>query len=276
MKLSISNDFQDLHFALSIFDPNLEIVSCEEGISLETNEKYEGLDSVFQKLIEFYNLNKSLKDFKRIRKTQEVELIDQSPFTLISFYYQYKKLLITSNLKQINFLKEVSDLFNLNYLFFYLLNIQVGLVKEVEEVEGSDKLFLEQVDFGNTLQIVSGVKQLISKDDFVNHKFLFITNIKPSKVKGIPSNGMILCGKEGDKIIPIKVKDDTPIGTRLLLEKGNNLNENLINVIDLKKSFFKNLFDKLEIKNGFIEFEGIKGVLNGELYESELKNGIIS
>nr|AJA32500.1 methionyl-tRNA synthetase [Nosema pernyi] len=276
MKLSISNEFEDLNFALSIFDPNLEIVSCEEGIILEINEKFEGLDSVFKKLTEIYNFNKSLKDFKRIRKTQEIEPIIHSFFTLISFYYQYKKLLIISNLKQINFLKGVSDLFNLDYLFFYLLNIQVGLIKEVEEVEGSDNLFLEKVDFGNTLQIVSGVRQLISKEDFVGHKFLFITNIKPSKVMGIPSNGMILCGKEDDKIVPIKVKDDIPIGTRLLLEKGNNINENLINVIDLKKSFFKNLFDKLEVKNGFIEFEGLKGVLKGELYESELKNGIIS
>merc|ERR1711860_48177 len=77
------------------------------------------------------------------------------------------------------------------------LDIQCGKVVEVEEVEGSNFLFKEQVCFGNEekIQIVSGIRGMISKEDFLGKNFLFLRNIKPIKLMGNASQGMILVAK---------------------------------------------------------------------------------
>lgn len=280
MKLSAPREFEDLKFAVHLLDPEVEITESEE-IKLNdqdtTNQHIEGFENVATFLLNKYQPSKSLKDLKKIRNGLDQQPCEKLLISLISYYNHFKALLTTSNLKNIKYVELFTNNLNLHYLYFYLLNIQVGLVLDAVEAEGSDKLFIETIDLGDhKTQIVSGVRPFISKEQFVGKKFLFLTNIKKSKIMGIESHGMILCGKEGDNVSLIKVGDDIPVGTRLTLESPNIVSEYGIPKIDLKKSFFNNVFSGLKIVNGFIEYSDIRACLNSVALQTEVCNGTIS
>ncbi|KAF9764235.1 Methionine--tRNA ligase [Nosema granulosis] len=273
-KLHISKEYEDIKFAVQFLDPEMEIISCEDGIYISDKDT-DDFDDVATLLLKKYQPSKTLKDLKKIRKGLDQQPCEKQFLSLISYYNHFKNL--SNNLKYSKYVEELTKVYNLQYLYFYILKIQVGLVTEAKEVEGSDKLFLETVEFGDkSIQIVSGVRPYISKEDFVGKKFLFLTNIKPGKVMGIESCGMILCGKEGEKVCVIKVGDDIPSGTLLELEKPSIVSDFEVAKMDLKKNFFSNIFKGLKIVGGFIEFEGLKAVLKSTPMKTEIENGTIS
>jgi methionyl-tRNA synthetase len=74
------------------------------------------------------------------------------------------------------------------------VEIKIGKILEVEEVEGSDKLYKLRVDFGeeNSRQVLSGIKKFFEKDFLLNKQFTFITNLESRKIMGLESQAMIL------------------------------------------------------------------------------------
>ena len=80
---------------------------------------------------------------------------------------------------------------------FAKLQIQVGEVIKCEEVKKSRKLLCSQVKIGSqTRQILSGIKQWYTPEEMVGKKVLVITNLKPAKLAGMMSEGMILCAED--------------------------------------------------------------------------------
>ena len=80
---------------------------------------------------------------------------------------------------------------------FGKLQIQVGEIVSCEEVKKSKKLLCSQVKIGSkTRQIVSGIKKWYKPEDMVGKKVLVITNLKPVKLAGVLSEGMILCAED--------------------------------------------------------------------------------
>ena len=80
---------------------------------------------------------------------------------------------------------------------FAKLQIQVGEVIQCEEVKKSRKLLCSQVKIGTkTRQILSGIKQWYTPEEMVGKKVLVITNLKPAKLAGLMSEGMILCAED--------------------------------------------------------------------------------
>ena len=80
---------------------------------------------------------------------------------------------------------------------FAKLQIQVGEVIACEEVKKSRKLLCSQVKIGSqTRQILSGIKQWYTPEEMVGRKVLVITNLKPAKLAGMMSEGMILCAED--------------------------------------------------------------------------------
>ena len=80
---------------------------------------------------------------------------------------------------------------------FAKLQIQVGEVIQCEEVKKSRKLLCSQVKIGSqTRQILSGIKQWYTPEEMVGKKVLVITNLKPAKLAGMMSEGMILCAED--------------------------------------------------------------------------------
>lgn len=74
------------------------------------------------------------------------------------------------------------------------VEIKLGRILSVEEVEGSEKLYKLSVDFGEEAprQVLSGIKKYFEKDFLLNKQFAFVTNLEPRKMMGLESQAMIL------------------------------------------------------------------------------------
>lgn len=78
------------------------------------------------------------------------------------------------------------------------VQLRAGTILECEEVEKSDKLFKMQVDFGDqgNRQIFAGIKKYYSAQDLIGKQGVFVTNLKPRKMLGQESQGMMLTTKD--------------------------------------------------------------------------------
>ncbi|PKM51148.1 MAG: methionine--tRNA ligase [Firmicutes bacterium HGW-Firmicutes-7] len=80
---------------------------------------------------------------------------------------------------------------------FAKINIKVGEIVACEKVKGSDKLLVSKVNIGNeTRQIVSGIAKNYTPDELIAKKVLVITNLKPVKLRGVMSEGMLLAAAD--------------------------------------------------------------------------------
>lgn len=88
------------------------------------------------------------------------------------------------------------------------INLKVAKVIEAEEIDGSDKLLKLQVSLGTeTRQIVAGIKKYYKPEELIGKKIVIVANLKPAKLKGIESQGMVLAAGDGD-IVKVLVVDD--------------------------------------------------------------------
>ncbi|SFV75268.1 Methionyl-tRNA synthetase [hydrothermal vent metagenome] len=101
---------------------------------------------------------------------------------------------------------------------FFETSLKVGTVVEAEEVPKSKKLLKLQVDVGeeSPRQIVAGIKEFYAPQDLVNTQVCVVANLKPAKLMGIVSSGMLLAAKDEDGLVLIRPekpkKAGTPIG----------------------------------------------------------------
>ncbi|MCU0575879.1 MAG: methionine--tRNA ligase [Desulfobacterota bacterium] len=75
---------------------------------------------------------------------------------------------------------------------FGRIEIKVGKILSAEAVEKSDKLLILQVDVGRTIQIVAGIGKAYNPGDLAGRYLAVVTNLKPTKLMGLASEGMLL------------------------------------------------------------------------------------
>lgn len=98
------------------------------------------------------------------------------------------------------------------------VELRVGQITQAESVEQSDKLIKMQVDFGEhgKRQILAGIRKSITPEELIGKKTTFVFNLKPRKMLGMESQGMMLITKDGaDKIYITEIHADIPNGTKL-------------------------------------------------------------
>ena len=101
---------------------------------------------------------------------------------------------------------------------FFETSLKVGTVIEAEEVPKSKKLLKLQVDLGEDKprQIIAGIKEWYSPSDLLNTQVCVVANLKPAKLMGMLSEGMILAAKDDEGLSLIRPekpkKAGTPIG----------------------------------------------------------------
>ena len=84
---------------------------------------------------------------------------------------------------------------------FCKVEMKVGIVLESKPVEGADKLLVSQIKIGDEVrQIVSGIAKYYKPEELVGKKVVVVTNLKPVKLRGVLSQGMILAAADGDKL----------------------------------------------------------------------------
>ena len=100
---------------------------------------------------------------------------------------------------------------------FNKMSLQMGEILSCEEVKDSKKLLCSQVQVnGKVLQIVSGIKNYYTPEQMVGKKVVVITNLKPTKLAGVLSEGMLLCAEDfnGDLAL-LTAEKDMPAGAMI-------------------------------------------------------------
>ena len=96
----------------------------------------------------------------------------------------------------------------ITYDDFAKLQFQIGEIVKCEAVPMSKKLLCSQVKIGTkTRQIVSGIKAHYSPEEMVGKKVMVVTNLKPAKLAGVVSEGMILCAEDAEGNLSLMVPE---------------------------------------------------------------------
>ena len=106
----------------------------------------------------------------------------------------------------------------ITYDEFAKLEIRIGEIKNVEIVEGADKLLRLTVDLGEETprQIISGIRTYFEDPVWlVGKKCPFLANLEPRVIRGFESQGMILAASHEETLGLLFPHQDLPVGTRI-------------------------------------------------------------
>lgn len=99
---------------------------------------------------------------------------------------------------------------------FKKLDLRIATVLECEEVEGSKKLLKFLLKVGSDKRtVVSGIKEHYKPNELIGKQVVMVYNLKPVKLKGIMSEGMILCAEDGDILELLKPFSDIKDGSKI-------------------------------------------------------------
>jgi len=152
--------------------------------------------------------NKIIKNdviFPRLDLEEELRIIDETTIGI------KEKLKIE---KEKENKKDLQNNLEINIDDFFKIDLRVAEIIEAESIPKADKLLKLQLDLGfERRQVVSGIAKYYSPEDLIGKKIICVINLKPVKLRGEISNGMILAATEGDKLVLATVSADIPNGS---------------------------------------------------------------
>lgn len=121
-----------------------------------------------------------------------------------------------AELEKLNPVKKKPDTPQITIDEFSKLEIRTAKVLTCERVEGSDKLLLFKLACGGEeRQIVSGIAKYYKPEDLVGKTVVIAANLKPAKIKGILSEGMILSAECGDDVTVLTTSEEIADGSKV-------------------------------------------------------------
>ncbi len=99
---------------------------------------------------------------------------------------------------------------------FGKLDFRVAKILKCEDHPNADKLYVLKIKIGDEeRQIVSGIKKWYKPEDLVDKKVVVIYNLKPVKLRGVKSQGMVLAAEKGKKLSLVSTLEDIPEGAKI-------------------------------------------------------------
>ena len=99
---------------------------------------------------------------------------------------------------------------------FKRMDLRVGQITKAEGVEGTQKLVKLEVDIGTEKrQIVAGVAEAYPPETLIGKRIIVVANLKPARIRGVESQGMLLAADVGDRPIIPFFGEDVPAGTKV-------------------------------------------------------------
>jgi len=173
----LPNKMKEIRSVLSLDDSTLTLDNARTFFDLKPGTKIELKDAIFPRLQD-KKKDESKKKEKKVEKVSDDGLLDFSEFAKVE--------------------------------------LTVAQVVEAEKVEGTDKLLKLQIDLGNEKrQIVAGVAQFYTPEKIKDMKIVVVSNLKPAKIRGIESNGMLLAAKKGKDLCLVIPDGDLPPGAKI-------------------------------------------------------------
>lgn len=134
-----------------------------------------------------------LKEKKLLTMISKLLRIRTTPLTYSKTIINGFRFQSTLNSKEI--VKPIKDI-NPN-----ILDLRVGLIKEIKRHENADSLYVSQIQIGtedtNIVQVCSGLVGLVPIDELNGRRVIVVNNLKPSKMRGVKSEAMLLCADSG-------------------------------------------------------------------------------
>eukprot|EP01099_Mayorella_cantabrigiensis_P008230 TRINITY_DN762_c0_g1_i4.p1 TRINITY_DN762_c0_g1~~TRINITY_DN762_c0_g1_i4.p1 ORF type:complete len:561 (-),score=173.88 TRINITY_DN762_c0_g1_i4:219-1850(-) len=165
------------------------------------------------------------------------------------------------------------------------LDIRVGKIVEVERHPDADTLYVEKIDVGEEKPrtIVSGLVNYVPIEEMKNRVLLVLCNIKPAKMRGIMSEGMVFCAENEaeNKVELLQVPEGVTIGERVTFEgytqdeNGNPLKPD--EQLNPKKKIWEQVKDHLKTTSeGVAGYKGVafntsKGVVRSTLINASIR-----
>ncbi len=131
------------------------------------------------------------------------------------------------------------------------LDIRVGKILSVGPHPDADSLYVEQIDLGEAepRTVVSGLRKFVPEEAMTNRLVAVVCNLKPAKMRGILSTGMVLCASNDDHtaVDPILIPEGSTIGSRIMVEGYCRDAEEQINP---KKKIFERIAPEMRVGTG--------------------------
>ncbi len=148
---------------------------------------------------------------EKIKQTFEKEKIKKAPML-------FKKIEQKVN-KQTEIKEVMENIAQIKFGDFAKLDLRVAEIKNIEEVEGADKLYKIDLDVGEIGKrtVCAGLKPFYEKSELENKKVILLSNLEPRKLKGIESQGMLLAASTSDnkKVSLLTTEKDIKNGAQI-------------------------------------------------------------
>jgi len=147
------------------------------------------------------------------------------------------------------------------YSWFEALDLRVARVEKVLDHPNADKLYILKLDLGTfKKQILAGLKAYYSKDELEGKKIIIVNNLKPRKMRGELSQGMLLAAHDesSNSVGVLLAPDLAEVGDRV--SRGDHVckGEKEISIDDLFKHRFESLGERVKLK-GTEKYLNVKG-----------------
>jgi methionyl-tRNA synthetase len=142
---------------------------------------------------------------------------------------------------------------------FSKADLRVAKILEVKDHPQADKLYLMHIDLGKLGKrvIVAGMKQFYTKEEIKGKNIVIVTNLKPAKIRGITSKGMLLAAEDDDTgVVSLLNPGDSTPGSEISID---GISRDPATVLEFED------FEKINMTIG----EGLKAEYNGKVLKSE-------
>lgn len=130
------------------------------------------------------------------------------------------------------------------------LDLRVGFIKSIARHENADSLYVSQIEIdsdGSTVQVCSGLVGIVPMDKLHERRVVLVNNLKPSKMRGVKSEAMLLCADGGDQLVePLSPLTDYAIGEKLKFEGVDDIPEPKKRI---KSSVFAEIAENLRVNS---------------------------
>ena len=179
-----------------------------ESLSFEINNE------TYTKLI----LNKELLDDVVITKVEQ--LFPRIEEVLLETAPEVDRTKAEAEKKEVKEVIKIASLEEDNLITidkFFETSLKIGTILEVEEVKKSKKLYKMQVDLGEERprQILAGIKEYYTAEELVGTQVCVVANLKPAKLMGMISEGMLMAAKDENGLCLIRPEKTRTIGTKI-------------------------------------------------------------
>jgi len=147
--------------------------------------------------------------------------------------------------------------------------MRVGLIKSAKKHPDADSLYVEEVDVGESKPrtVISGLVNFIPEEEMQNRRAILLCNLKPSKMRGIMSEAMVMCASTKEKVEILAPPLSANIGDPVLVEGFERKPDSQLNP---KKKIFEAVAPDLKVnQDKAATYKGIPWTVNGEFCLSQ-------